>query len=74
MNDMDIQYAKDLIAQEITSCLMEDEHIDMKSAMGILYNSQLYEKLQDSDTGLYYQSPYYCYELLQHELKYGKLG
>ena len=24
------------------------------------------------DTGLYYQSPAYCYEYLKHELKYGK--
>lgn len=71
---MDIQYAKDEIAQTIVLCLMEDYDMSMQQAMATYYNSILYEKVQDESTGLYYQSPYYCYELLEHEIKYGTLA
>ena len=42
-------------------------------ALDIVYNSEVYEKLVDLETGLYYQSPAYCYEYLKHELKYGQI-
>lgn len=70
---MDIQYAKDEIAQTIVVCLMEDYAMSMQQAMATYYNSILFEKVQDDRTGLYFQSPYYCYELLEHEIKYGSL-
>ena len=69
----EIQYAKDEIAQEILVCLMQDYNMTMQQALSTLYNSVLFEKLQDNATGLYFQSPYYCYELLENELKYGKI-
>ena len=70
---MEKQYAKDEIAQEILVCLMQDHEMTMQQALATLYNSVLFEKLQDDATGLYFQSPYYCYELLENELKYGKI-
>lgn len=71
---MDIQYAKDLISKELVVCLMQDKGMSMLQALDTLYNSTLFAKLQDTETGLYYQSPLYCYELLEHELKFGKLA
>ena len=43
-------------------------------ALQLVYNSQLYEKITDLETGLYYQSAKYNYELLRHEMKYGKIA
>ena len=70
---MDIQYAKDLIVRDMVVFLMTEEGKTLKEALGIIYNSVLYEKLSDSETGLYFQSSDYNYELLQNELKTGKL-
>lgn len=45
----------------------------VKEAMDIVYNSQLYEKIIDTDTGLYPQSAGYNFELLKKEMLTGKL-
>ena len=43
-------------------------------ALDVVYNSQLYEKILDLETGLYYQSAGYNYELLRNELLTGKVA
>ena len=54
--------------------LMEDFKYSLEEALDCVYNSELFEKLQDLETGLYYQSSGYNYELLKEEIKYGKVG
>jgi hypothetical protein len=39
--------------------------------MDIVYNSQIFVKLSDVETGLYIESPSYVYELLKDELNDG---
>ena len=62
----------ELMVDDLARYLIEDQGLTVLEALDIVYNSQLYEKLMDFETGLYYQSPAYCYEYLKHELKYGK--
>lgn len=57
---------------DVARYLIEDTGVSVIEALDIVYNSQFYDKLMDMETGLYYQSPSYCYEYLKHELKYGK--
>lgn len=57
----------------ITEYLMSDYKLDMPSAANIVYNSRTLELLQDSRTGLYFQSPGYVYHLLQNEYTQGKI-
>lgn len=45
----------------------------LSEAMDTFYNSQLYEKIMDKETGLYIQSAPYNYEFLKHELEFGKI-
>ena len=52
---------------------MEDFNYSITEAMDAVYNSQLYEKILDLETGLYYQSAGYNYELLRNELLTGKV-
>ena len=52
---------------------MEEYKLSIPEALDLVYNSQLYEKIMDLKTGLYYQSAKYNYELLRHEVKYGKI-
>jgi len=37
----------------------------------VVYNSQIFEKVSDVETGLYKESPSFIYELFKDELKYG---
>lgn len=62
----------ELTIDDVARYLIEDTGVSVIEALDIVYHSQLYDKLMDTETGLYYQSPAYCYEYLKHELKYGK--
>ena len=53
--------------------LIEDFHLDITSAMNIVYSSQTLELLQNKRTGLYEQSPAYVSHLLNQEYKSGHL-
>ena len=60
--------------KDMAMWLMEDFKYSLEEALDCVYNSELFEKLQDIETGLYYQSSGYNYELLKEEMKYGKVG
>jgi hypothetical protein len=47
---------------------MEQQHMDMETALRTLYSSQTYHNLTRPETGLYYQSPRYIYDFLQEEM------
>lgn len=61
------------IIQEIVKYLCEDEKIEIEEAMDIVYNSIVFDKVSDFETGLYKESPSYIYELLKDEIKEGIL-
>lgn len=67
------QFLIDSITDDMAGYLINDTGMSVIEALDVIYNSQLYEKLTDLETGLYYQSPSYCYEYLKHELKFGKV-
>lgn len=54
--------------KDIVNYLMEDKRIPLDSAMNIFYNSALFEKLQDVETGLYLEGSAYVYEFLKDEI------
>lgn len=47
--------------------------MDMSSAIDLFYKSETFEKLSDESTGLYIESSVYVYEILQSEIKMGKI-
>ena len=53
---------------ELIQILMEKYGYTLEEAMDTLYNSDTFAKLQDSNTGLYYQSAGYVYSFLNSEL------
>ena len=53
---------------ELIQLLIEKHGYTVEKAMDILYNSDTFARLQDANTGLYYQSPGYVYSLLNNEL------
>ncbi len=64
----------DSLVEQLTLMAVEEYKLSVPQALQLVYNSQLYEKITDLETGLYYQSAKYNYELLRHEMKYGKIA
>lgn len=53
--------------QEVVEYLMEDYGISMDEAMDRFYLSDTFEKLSDTETGLYLEGSAYIYEMLKRE-------
>lgn len=64
----------DSLVEQLALWAMKDYSLSMTEALQLVFNSQLYEKVIDLETGLYYQSAAYNYGLLKHEIDYGKIG
>ena len=53
--------------EALVSFLQEDYKMPLLDAFDRVYNSRVYEKLNNRKTGLYLQSPEYIYDYLQEE-------
>jgi hypothetical protein len=58
-----IEYA----TQDLVSMVVERESMSIQRAMEVVYHSQLHEKLQNVETGLYLEGSEYLYGLLNEE-------
>lgn len=61
-------FLTDNLLAELLKIIMEKRNANIQDALDILYNSQLYDKINNPETGLYFQSADYNYELLENEL------
>ncbi len=59
--------------QDIVDMLATDQNIEYDDAMNKFYNSEIFEKLQDKETGLYLESPEYVYDLFRDEMNFGHI-
>lgn len=64
----------DALVERLTLLVMEEYKLSVTEALSLVYNSQLYEKIVDVETGLYYQSALYNYNLLRREITLGKIA
>jgi len=62
------ELVKDLVLQ-----LMETDHVSMSEALDTVYNSDTYEKILDTETGLFSQSTAYVFSILEREVRKGKI-
>lgn len=67
------QYLIEGITKDVIIYLMQDEGIDIGTALSLFHNSETFEKLTDISTALYIESSAYIYEMLKVEIKMGKL-
>lgn len=51
-------------AQDLIAMLVEREHLSIEDAMQRFYHSKFYEKLLDSETGLYLEGSEYLYGVM----------
>lgn len=67
----EVKYLTDKLTRDLIVRVMEDFGMTIPEAMSTVYYSDLYAKILDTDTGLYYQSAGYNYEMLKQELRMG---
>ena len=68
LTDEQKEIMKEDMTEELITMLMASRHYSMNEAMDVLYNSDTFSRLEDDNTGLYYQSPGYVYSYLNQEL------
>lgn len=64
-----IEYA----IQDIVEMIAKDQHIEFEDAMDYFYESEVFDKLQDVESGLYRESSAYIYDLYIDELNFGHI-
>ena len=67
MSEMD--YMNECTARDVITMLVEKRNMSIMEAMDTFYNSRTFENLSNKETGLYFQSPVYIYDVLEKELK-----
>ena len=61
------------IVQDIVDMFSSDQNIEYDEAMNKFYNSKVFEKLQDKETGLCMESSEYVYDLFKDEMNFGRI-
>ena len=61
------------IVQDIVDMFSSDQNIEYDEAMNKFYNSKVFEKLQDKETGLYVESSEYVYDLFKDEMNFERI-
>lgn len=61
------------IIQDIVDMIAIDQNIEYDEAMNKFYNSEVFEKLQDKETGLYLESSEYVFDLFKDEMNFGHI-
>lgn len=61
------------LVDKMVYLVMNEYKMSMSQALDLVYTSDTYSKIEDLETGLYYQSAAYNFNLLKHEIAYGKI-
>ncbi len=59
--------------QDLVEIISDEQHLEYDDAMRLVYESEVYERIMDKETGLYRESPAYVYGLLQDEQNFGRI-
>lgn len=63
----------EFVTQDIIEMITIDQEEEYDEAMNIFYHSEVFEKLQNIETGLYLQSSAYVYDLFKDEMNFGHI-
>jgi len=68
-----IRFMMDHVTTVVVTCIMEEDGLSAVEAMKTFYNSQVFDRLCDVETGLYRESGAYVYDLYKIEKEHGRL-
>lgn len=63
----DKSYQIECTTRDLAVFLVKDFSLSMEEALRAVYNSEIFAKMNDEKTGLYFQSPLYIYSYLKAE-------
>ena len=66
----DAQFLIECLTEDLIAILMDTYGVSLDEAADQLYNSRTYSLLENEDSGLYYQSAVYVFDMLQEELSW----
>ena len=66
----DAQFLIECLTEDLIAMLMDTYGVSLDEAADRLYNSRTYSLLENEDSGLYYQSAVYVFDMLQEELSW----
>ena len=61
------------VTQDVIAYLVDEDNVSVEKAMAMMYNSEVFAKLSDAETGLYRESPAYVVALLRDEIANGEM-
>lgn len=70
----DFEYQIECTTRDLADRLVGDFSMTVPEALRVVYNSEIYEKLINPKTGLYFQSPLYVYDFLKNEVLTGRMS
>jgi hypothetical protein len=65
----DAQFLIECLTEDLIAMLMDAYGVSLDEAADQLYNSRTYSLLENEESGLYYQSAVYVFDMLQEELE-----
>lgn len=68
LTEKQLQFVINCDVEKVASYLQADHHLSVVEALDKIYNSQIYQKLLNTKTGLYLRSPGYIYSYLTEEI------
>ena len=68
-----IQFMMDYVTAVVVGCIMKDTGLPVGEAMKAFYNSEVFDRLCDIETGLYRESGGYVHDLYKIEKEHGRL-
>jgi len=63
----------ELVTANVLDAIIEETNVPVQVAMNAFFNSEVFDRLCDSETGLYRESGGYVYDLYKLERKNGRL-
>ena len=73
MVDAKIRFMMNFVTTDVILSIIEDTGLPAQDAMKLFYNSEVFDRLSDTETGLYRESGGYVYELYKTEREHGRL-
>ncbi|MBR6590717.1 MAG: hypothetical protein IKK67_09725 [Bacteroidaceae bacterium] len=68
MTAADRQFLIECLCEDLVPMLMEEYGLTDMEAINLLYQSNTFAKIEDPQTGLYYQGAVYVFEYLKEEI------
>ena len=63
----------EFVIQDVVEMITNDQGIEYDEAMNKFYSSEVFEKLQNHETGLDRESSAYVYDLFRDEMNFGHI-